>query len=176
MARSDGSVLSGGGIHTVNLAWFVIGALIGGISGGIAYFLISKVRDRDKYDNLNVIEDVSRLIGKIQHVTNTNVDTLDKKISELRSVIYQANELYIKLNENMADRMNKISETPQNVIHEDLINVESKEEIFNDIDKEGKVLDLAKKGWNTKKIAESLSIGVGEVELILNLNSDKINI
>ncbi|BBJ27831.1 hypothetical protein ATHSA_0723 [Athalassotoga saccharophila] len=160
------------------LAWFLIGALTGGISGGVVYFLISKIRDRGKYDNLDITEDVSRLIGKIQHVTNTNVDTLDKKISELRSAIYHANELYIRLNESMADRMNKISEVPQNLIHESPIHVESKEseEIFNDLDKEEKVLDLAKKGWNDKKIAESLGIGVGEVELILNLNSDKIHI
>ncbi len=157
----------------MNLVWFLIGSLMGGIAGGIVYFLISKIHDREKYDNLDITEDVSRLIGKIQHVTNTNVDTLDKKISELRSTIYHANELYIKLNESMADRMNKVSEIP------DLINVElkeDKEEIFNDLGKEEKVLDLAKKGWNSKKIAESLGIGVGEVELILNLNSDKIQI
>lgn len=176
MARSYGSVISGGGVYKVNVLWFLIGAVVGGLSGSIAYFIFSKIRST-KPSTLDITDDISRLIGKIQHVTNTNIDTLDKKIFELRSVIHIANEVYIKLNEGMADRMhgNVESVLPQN-FEEKPYDFRKEEQIFKDLDKTERVVELAKRGWDSRKIAESLGMGIGEVELILNLNSAKLQI
>lgn len=176
MGWSDESVIPGGDLQKVTILWFIIGILIGSGIGFVLFYIFYNLKKKVKPENFDPISgDISQLIGKIQHVTSVNVDTLEKKISELRSTIHLANQVYAKLNENLSDKMNDAASSEKNSHKEHIVHLQSyepdiDEKIIKTSTKEEKIIELKKKGWDVKKIAESLDMGIGEVELVIRLN------
>jgi len=183
-----------------NLLWFAVGISIG-IAFMLVVLLINLKKDREihTFDQ----ESISELIGKIQHVTSVNVDTLERKIAELKSTIRDANVVYMKLNEAISDAKNistslegklshkRIRENPVvkkmsfekmekngELTREKVESIEKMEKAVQNLDasvkvlsRDEKILDLNGRGWSVEKIAESLNMGVGEVSLIIEMNS-----
>jgi|YelNatPaOPRAMG01_1025707.scaffolds.fasta_scaffold07899_9 transcriptional regulator len=181
MERSRKSYLPGGGIHKVTVFWFLIGTGIGAACGAFFAFIFNSTSIFKRHDDTTIpdlrigSDDLSELIGKIQHVTSTNIDTLEKKISELRVTVHLANEIYMKLNEEMSDTMNEMAKNHEENKENDKT-FSKYDDISNNVNvksstKEEKVIELRKKGWTPQKIAESLDIGIGEVNLIIQINS-----
>ncbi len=159
-----------------------------GVAVGIFPVIIVLVVFPRKRENVNVFntDDISELIGKIQHVTSVNVDTAERKIVQLKSAIRSANAEYMKLNEAISDAKNLFSkhmssafkgEKKNDVEIEDRTlsanqGSELKEKVIaKPLTKEEKVIDLKRKNWNVERIAESLNMGIGEVKLIVDLDS-----
>ncbi|WP_456399189.1 DUF6115 domain-containing protein [Mesoaciditoga sp.] len=202
----------------------------------LIFLIISKKRER----KVTVFDEgsISELIGRIQHVTSVNVDTLEKKIIELKSAVKEANIAYVKLNESISDAKNvstnilhdnfqkkqKISSTIPPDIKNDTERSNNFDEVIKNEDfgksefeknfdkeiierkkdekskkvselkfinaqkkikenverlntsvrvltKDEKIMELNSRGWDARKIAESLNMGVGEVALIIEMNS-----
>ncbi len=160
--------------------WFALGVLIGSLPLIVVLVLILKKRENTNVFNA---DDISELIGKIQHVTSVNVDTAERKITELKSTIRSASSEYAKLNEAISDaknlfskRMtlsseNKSTETKDRPLTLEQKLVPNEKVNARPLTKEEKVLDLIEKNWSVEKIAESLNMGVGEVKLIIDLGS-----
>ncbi len=199
----------------MTLLWLSAGIAIGALLMVAIWAIASKKNKREihTFDEGNI----SELIGKIQHVTSVNVDTLEKKIKELKVAIRQANATYIKLNEAISDAKNvsvsveksskRIKQKNQPIStpnFEQKMKDDSKENLINDefskpkedrqreltnslekmkkeserinasvrvLSRDEKILDLNSRGWSVEKIAESLNMGVGEVSLIIEMNS-----
>ncbi len=199
----------------MTLLWLSAGIAIGALLMVAIWAIASKKNKREihTFDEGNI----SELIGKIQHVTSVNVDTLEKKIKELKVAIRQANATYIKLNEAISDAKNvsvsveksskRIKQKNQPIStpnFEKKMKDDSKENLINDefskpkedrqreltnslekmkkeserinasvrvLSRDEKILDLNSRGWSVEKIAESLNMGVGEVSLIIEMNS-----
>ncbi len=147
--------------------------------------LILGSRKRKKVNSFDS-DNISELIGRIQHVTSVNVDTVERKITELRSVIHEANVTYMKISEAVSEMKNLSANIPRsNSVRirskgQDLqtqfekINVGSSlthRPAVRRLNKEEKILDLKERGWSVEKIAESLDIGIGEVSLVVEMNS-----
>jgi hypothetical protein len=202
--------------------WFAGGIAIGVILAVVIFSITPKKREKriHTFDE----ESISELIGKIQHVTSVNVDTVEKKITELKNTIRQANIAYMKLNEAISDAKNVSTSIPnvekakdfkRNSIPPTTVSKSSdekkakefgeerakiarimeslnKDELSDDensgilkmkknverlstsvrvLTREEKIMDLKARGWSTEKIAESLSMGVGEVSLVIEMNS-----
>ncbi len=214
--------------------WLIIGMATGIAVAAVIFLIVSKKRER----KVTVFDEgsISELIGRIQHVTSVNVDTLEKKIMELKSAVKEANIAYVKLNESISDAKNvstnilhdnfqkkqKISsDIPLNIKNDaersntfdEVIKGFAKAEFEKDFDKEiierkkdekskkeselkfinaqkkikenverlntsvrvltkdEKIMELNSRGWDAKRIAESLNMGVGEVALIIEMNS-----
>ncbi|WP_036221191.1 DUF6115 domain-containing protein [Mesoaciditoga lauensis] len=199
----------------MTLLWLSAGIAIGALLMVAIWAIASKKNKREihTFDEGNI----SELIGKIQHVTSVNVDTLEKKIKELKVALRQANATYIKLNEAISDAKNvsvsveksskRIKQKNQPIStpnFEKKMKDDSKENLINDefskpkedrqkeltnslekmkkeserintsvrlLSRDEKILDLKSRGWSVEKIAESLNMGVGEVSLIIEMNS-----
>lgn len=179
MGWPDEFVISGGDIQKVTILWFFIGISVGSAIGVVISYIFYNLKKQVKTENFSpVTDDISQLIGKIQHVTSVNVDTLEKKISELRSTVHLANQIYAKLNENLSERMNDIASSEKNFKKENAADFQIYDpdidgKTVNTSTKEEKIIELKKKGWDAKKIAESLDYGIGEVELIIKINSEE---
>ena len=147
--------------------------------------LILSSRKQKKVNSFDS-DNVSELIGKIQHVTSVNVDTVERKIIELKSTVHEANVAYMKLSEAMSEMENLSA----SIYRSNDIRVEEKEQDFQvplkktkpgpsltyeptirHLNKEEKILDLKERGWSVERIAESLDMGIGEVSLIVEINS-----
>ncbi len=162
--------------------WFAFGIIVGALPLIIALIVILKKRE-----SVNVFDtdDISELIGKIQHVTSVNVDTIERKIIQLKSTVRSANAEYMKLSEAISDAKNLFSKHVSSAFKEERKNAEPgdrtlgvnqtvglKEKVkARPLTKEEKVLDLKEKNWTVERIAESLNMGVGEVKLIVDLGS-----
>lgn len=216
------------------ILWLIMGMATGIAVAAVIFLIVSKKKER----KVTVFDEgsISELIGRIQHVTSVNVDTLEKKIMELKSAVKEANIAYVKLNESISDAKNvstnilhdnfqkkqKISsDIPLNIKNDaersntfdEVIKGFAKAEFEKDFDKEiierkkdekskkeselnfinaqkkikenverlntsvrvltkdEKIMELNSRGWDAKRIAESLNMGVGEVALIIEMNS-----
>ena len=165
----------------INILWLSVGVMIGIIPSMVILILSSRKQKRiSSFDSDNI----SELIGKIQHVTSVNVDTVERKIIELKSTIHESNVAYMKLNEAMSEMKNFSVNFPK----PKGIPIKSKEREFQipfgkaettfvkeptirHLNKEEKILDLKERGWSLERIAESLDMGIGEVNLIIEMNS-----
>ncbi len=173
----------------IGFLWFLSGIIVGFVPVLAMFYMMRKKGSTNSFDS----DQISELIGKIQHVTSVNVDTIERKITDLKMTVNQANSVFIKLNEAISDTANmmtKSSATPgvsakftepsknEGGVPEEL----PKEELdftsqvgqrmnVKPLTREEKVLELDRKGWNSQRIAESLDMGVGEVELIIELAS-----
>ncbi len=164
----------------MNVIWFFLGIIVGAIIGAVVAFLINYLMGKKiKHDDIDLGDgDIPELIGRIQHVTSVNVDTLEKKITELRTAIHMANQIYAKLIEQTSESMNvfvddqKVSKNDARTFEEEKI-ISFEEKGFKPLTKEERVIELKKKGWNAHKIAESLEMGVGEVELIIEIKKEE---
>lgn len=172
------------------MLWFAIGVAVGAVPVLIVFYAM---RGRNVAPSSFDSGQISELIGKIQHVTSVNVDTIERKIIDLKTAVNQANSVYIKLNEAISDTNNVMTKPPPapggpsgRVSAPEssggISEVSQKEEIdftgeigrkmnVKSLTRNEKVLELNRKGWSSDKIAESLDMGVGEVELIVGLAS-----
>ncbi len=163
----------------INILWFSIGVAIGIVPSVVILILNSGKQKKVKsFDNDNI----SELIGKIQHVTSVNVDTVERKIVELKSAVHEANVAYMNISEAMSEmknlsvnisRSNNIAGKEQNFQIEKMVtrSTSAHEPVVRRLNKEEKILDLKERGWSVEKIAESLDMGIGEVSLIIEVSS-----
>lgn len=166
----------------IDILWFSVGVAIGIAPSTVILILNSRKRKKvNSFDSDNI----SELIGKIQHVTSVNVDTVERKIVELKSTVHEANVAYMKLSETMSEMKNlSVSISRSNDIRigeEQDFQIPFKkikpgpslthESTIRHLNKEEKILDLKERGWSVERIAESLDMGIGEVNLIIEMSS-----
>ncbi len=167
----------------IDILWLSVGVAIGIVPSAV--ILILSPRKRKKVNSFDS-DNISELIGKIQHVTSVNVDTVERKITELRSAVHEANVAYMKISEVISEMKNlsvNISGSNNIQIRNKEQNLQTqfekmkigssltREPTIRHLSKEEKILDLKERGWSVEKIAESLDIGIGEVSLVVEMNS-----
>ncbi len=86
----------------MDFLWFALGIAVSVIPLSLAILFTRRNERADAFDS----ENISQLIGRIQHVTSVNVDTLEKKVLELKKALRDANTVYMKLNEIVSDAKN----------------------------------------------------------------------
>ncbi len=184
--------------EVMQFLWFAFGVAVGSAPLMVMMIILLKRKgETEAFDS----ENVSELIGRIRHVTSVNVDTLEKKVLELKKAVRDANTMYMKLNEIVSDARNVSISTaakmhvvkseeplPSEVFFQEMKEIKKNEEKIpertkkeeNDekeiaevktLSKEEKIFELRKRGWSIEKIAESLNMGVGEVSLIVEIGS-----
>ncbi len=182
------------------LVYTVIGITLGCIILlGVIFLKNSKKAALRSKDGSNEFEDqVLELVSKFQHISATRLNSLEIKMKEVREILKESNEIYLKLTSVMAEagreRMalekllneNSKNEALQYEIKKDkkaeeseIKKIEPKKEEENDESSEGldltksslehQILNLSSEGMETDEIARNLGIGRGEVQLVQEL-------
>lgn len=169
-------------------SWVVFLSTLGTIAFAWGLFLSNTVQRTPKQEEYEKFEErILELMGQFRHMSSTRLQMLDKKIEELRKLIKEANTLYASLctqETKIAERFSQSVETTELSMVEKSENTqiqvdnnddnrENQDEMTktntNNTSIERKILLLYQEGKSEQDIARELSIGVGEVMLILSL-------
>jgi len=140
-------------------------------------------------------ERLVELMGKVRVFVDSKIEQLDKKMEEVRKLVKELNEQYIALSalslknvetkfEPSVNSLNSLNESHNNnviSVEESLVlnnigNLKSaKSDQVNDYETtdennvEKKIFEMFQNGMDPIEIAKSLKMGVGEVQLIIDL-------
>lgn len=168
-------------------SWVVFLSTLGTIAFAWGLFLSNTVQRTPKQEEYEKFEErILELMGQFRHMSSTRLQMLDKKIEELRKLIKEANTLYASLctqETKIAERFSQSVEATELSVVEKSENTQIQVDNNNDNNRENqdemtktnntsierKILLLYQEGKSEQDIARELSIGVGEVMLILSL-------
>ncbi len=165
-------------------SWVVFLSTLGTVAFAWGLFLSNTNQRAPKQEEYEKFEErILELMGQFRHISSVRLQMLDRKIEELKKLIKEANTLYASL----CSQETKVAERFSYPAKTEPISVEESEttqiQINNDKEKqieevktdtngtsiERKILLLYQEGKSEQDIARELSIGVGEVMLILSL-------
>lgn len=172
-------------------SWVVFLSTLGTVAFSWGLFLSSTNQKTPKQEEYEKFEErILELMGQFRHISSVRLQMLDKKIEELKKVVKEANTVYASLctqetkvaeKLSYSDQSNEIvpQEKPENAQlgvdsadfngDERKVKEEKISEEANTTSLERKILLLYQEGKNEREIAKQLSIGTGEVMLILSL-------
>lgn len=170
-------------------SWVVFLSTLGTVAFAWGLFLSNTAQRTPKQEEYEKFEErILELMGQFRHISSVRLQMLDKKIEELKKLIKEANTLYASLCTQETKFVEKFS-YPVRMNESESNKVELETTQFqtsnNDNDTQGqsealradtnntsierKILLLYQEGKSEQDIARELSIGVGEVMLILSL-------
>jgi DNA-binding NarL/FixJ family response regulator len=166
----------------LNFIFFIIGIAT------IIIALLLLIRDskdnnvNDKFNNeifINSLESVEELIHEMNIALNETVSEIEQKYNILEENMNDINNQLSKSKEEVSSALNpnefnsKSTNFTDNNRFIPIPNTKSKHEKSVTPEKKlknQKIIELNAKGLSTSQIAKALNIGIGEVQLILNLH------
>lgn len=178
------------------LQWLVLFSTIGSLTLLWIIYILQNLSQRNEKTQIDEEEErLVELMGKVRVFVDSKIEQLNKKMEEVRKLVKELNEQYIALStlslknvetkfEAPANTLSSGNESPDNniiTVEEKLVvnnvgNLKStKSEQVSDYESsdennvEKKIFEMYQNGMDPVEIAKSLKMGVGEVQLIIDL-------
>ena len=117
----------------------------------------------------NIRKEIDELVVELNHTTDRNIELIEEKIGRLNRLLKDADNRIVALNRSGEDRAVKDT-------YEDIVSrrrPQAKDEGPAEPTKRERVLSLAAQGIDTSIIAGKLGLTLGEVELIVSLETSR---
>lgn len=178
------------------LQWLVLFSTIGSLTLLWIIYILQNLSQKNEKTQIDEEEErLVELMGKVRVFVDSKMEQLDKKMEEVRKLVKELNEQYITLSalslknvetkfESSVNTLSSVSESYDN----NIIPVEEKPavknvgnlkgtkpeqvseyELSDENNIEKKIFEMYRNGMDPVEIAKSLKIGVGEVQLIIDL-------
>lgn len=180
------------------LQWLVLFSTIGSLTLLWIIYILQNLSQRNEKTQIDEEEErLVELMGKVRVFVDSKIEQLDKKMEEVRKLIKELNEQYIALSalslknvegkfETSVNSVSSLNENQDNIISvEEKLDVNNLGNLSNSknakVDRikdyelsdenniEKKIFEMFQNGMEPVEIAKSLKMGVGEVQLIIDL-------
>lgn len=177
--------------------WLVLFSTIGSLTLLWIIYVLQNLSHKNEKNQIDEEEErLVELMGKVRVFIDSKIEQLDKKMEEVRKLIKELNEMYVTLSalslknvetkfDSTVSLVNPVDENR----NDNIVNFDEKlvvSHIDNSKDKntgnvydsfnennennvEKKIFEMFQNGMEPVEIAKSLKIGVGEVQLIIDL-------
>ncbi|MBI9098043.1 MAG: hypothetical protein JEY91_06175 [Spirochaetaceae bacterium] len=145
------------------------------------YFLlnrkISQILDSEKILS-RVDDEINSLILELNQTTERNILLVEDRIKTLSSLIKDSDKSIIRLNKELSRPLveplnySHLSKKKNFILPENEL-VKDKGESDENLSEKNRILELFYKGFSAEVIASKTGASIGEVELIITLNSRK---
>ncbi len=133
----------------------------------------SKVFEQKEDELLKNIEIADDIIKELNDISDSIIQKLDGKISEINDLLKKAEEKTVSYEKEKiinTEIQNPEEQTAEKYIKEDNIKkIELKKNSRLPYKELEKIIELQDKGYNSSQIAKFLNKGIGEINLIMNL-------